>query len=327
MPIDALAVEDGENRGDHDAGRHNEHVAFAKNIRKSQVENVVGHEYLQSSGENEVGKQHQVQRLVLAQRARFEAVEHACEISPRLPAFGGRIPHEGEHDDAERDHRAADDEEEEGVIVGNRAVGPHDHEKHRTAEHREHRKQRHGGVHALDLAAVLFGGDIGYPRVEARIVCEASEEGHDAIEDDGKRNAEGHRRRRSARERNRYGLQVGEHDDRNTPEDRADADERFALSDAIGPCAHEEGGCRGGESRSGNHECDIGKRCVEHILDEQVEEVVLERPGHLSDERQQYDEQPCFLRKARLRRRLLLRTLPRRRVGCVFGRGGSEGEG
>ena len=275
-PVVDLAPQGGHHGGQHDGRRHDEYViAHAKGYLV--VEDQIRHEDLYGDIEYHKGGQTQVQGYVLPYRGGEKSVHYGVQIL-RLCRSDLRLPEKKQTQHAHGQHHRADDSEDHRP-----AFRPVQIKSHKPAEHRQNRHQRHHGVDALRTAPVRLVGGIGEPCVERRIVGAGAEEGHDAIQNDHKRNTH----RRGGRGHGEQGPQdflpkKNEAENGDAPQNIAAADEKLPAADLVGQSPDENGGHRGGHRAGGHHQGDIPGGRAEHLIDEYVQVHVLHDPRNLT---------------------------------------------
>ena len=202
------------------------------------------------------------------------------------------VPHEDTGHHRGRPYQHADRHKERRVFVRHGPVIAHVHEGHRSAKDSQHRDERHRGVNALNAPAVCLVRHVGEPGVERRVVGEAPKEGHHAVKDDRESDAHACRLGSIRRKRVRDHLNGREPNDRDAPQSCARHHKDLATAHAIRPRANKQRGQRGRKRRGRDHERYVLQRGAKGVLDKQVEEVVLDRPGNLPHKGEKHDNQP-----------------------------------
>ena len=163
-------------------------------------------------------------------------------------------------------------------------------ETHEPAEYHQYRDKRHHRIDAFDLPPVGGVSPVSQPRVVRGIIGCRSEICHHAVHD----------------YRHEYAFDICKTDDADAPDDVSCAHERFALSDLVRHCSHDDRSQRRSDSACHDHRRDIRRRGMEHFVYEHIEVHVLHDPCDLSHESEHGHRYPEFSAKFSLHHRLLL---------------------
>ena len=146
-------------------------------------------------------------------------------------------------------------------------------------------------------------GGIGEPRIKASIVGGRSEKGHRTVQDDG--DGDTHRRGGGHREQSTEHVHPhqGKSGDGQAPQNVAHTNENLAATDLIRQRTYQHRSQRGRHRTGGYHSGNLSGRCVEHLVDEDVEVHILHHPGNLTRQAKDHQSQPKprFIRCARHR--------------------------
>lgn len=251
------------------------------------IDKQIGHVDLLGHTDDGQDTESDVQQRVVLNRGRAETVENIDKVvAPvRLKLWG--ILDEKDADNAGQRRQPAHDEEERLPVVRLCKGG-------QRAEYDDHAQQRHDGENRFRLTTLLRHGDVRYPGVKARVVGRGAKERHHAVHhhDDDARNGDG------ARRADELGRVVhrdkGKGQGRKAPDKVAPADEDFALAQPVGEQPHQQRGDCGGGGAEGHHVGNHVRVPGDSVVDIDVEEHVLHRPRHLTDQAEQDQRDPNF---------------------------------
>ena len=284
-----LAVQAGKGGRQHNGRGKDQHIIVHAQ-RFGVIKDQVGHEDLNG---NVVGRHRRKGHVQLGISLHYrgpEAIENIGKVILVLLCPDGHIPDQEEAGNTDQDHHHADDVEDGGPAFRQVQI-----EAHEAAEDHQNGHQGHHGIDALDLAPVGIVGYIRQPGIEAGIIGRGTEEGHDAVHDDGQGHANGCGRGDAGKQsRNHIHAQQGKAPDAQAPGDVAAADENLALAQLVAEGADQQRGHRGGNRRCRHHGGDGRCAGMEHFVDEDVEVHVLHRPCHLARQAEDHQGKPEF---------------------------------